>query len=174
MGGDGGGGRGLRADAAATGGGGGGRRGRTAAAAACVELCRVIYLISWREGHLVIGEVTHFPPQSSRCGRTEFLRRRGHDKSRVRILYPKPDGILYYYFVPTSDVACVETGINTIRNRTQMCTHPTGGSPQYVPKPRLRYGTPPPPPPPNRIHFKEYHSTQRMPISSISSELYLS
>ena len=103
----------------------------------CVEL---FILISWREGHLVIGEVTHFPPQSSRCGRTEFLRRLGHDKSRVRILYPKPDGILYYYFVPTSDVACVETGINTIRNRTQMCTHPTGGSQQYVPKPRLRYG----------------------------------
>jgi hypothetical protein len=113
------------------------RRRRRRRVLSCVEL---FILISWREGHLVIGEVTHdFPPQSSRCGRTEFLRRLGHDKSRVRILYPKPDGILYYYFVPTSDVACVETGINTIRNRTKMCTHPTGGSPQYVPKPRLRY-----------------------------------
>ena len=101
-------------------------------------------LLSWREksgywrGHAIqlpTTIVTRF------CGHREFLRRLGHDKSRVRILYPKPDGILYYYFVPTSDVACVETGINTIRNRTKMCTHPTGGSPQYVPKPRLRYDT---------------------------------
>ena len=113
------------------------RRGSYLKMSSCVELCRVIDSDILVGGHLVIGEVTHFPPQSSRCGRTEFLRRLGHDKSRVRILYPKPDGILYYYFVPTSDVACVETGINTIRNRTQMCTHPTGGSPQYVPKPRL-------------------------------------
>ena len=115
------------------------RRGSYLKMSSCVELCRVIYSDILVGGHLVIGEVTHFPPQSSRCGRTEFLRRLGHDKSRVRMLYPKPDGILYYYFVPTSDVACVETGINTIRNRTQMCTHPTGGSPQYVPKPRLWY-----------------------------------
>jgi hypothetical protein len=44
MGGDGGGGRGLRADAAATGGGGGGRRGRTAKAAAAGELSQDEFL----------------------------------------------------------------------------------------------------------------------------------
>ena len=64
------------------------RRRRRRRVLSCVEL---FILISWREGHLVIGEVTHFPPQSSRCGRTEFLRRVGHDKSRVRMLYPNPE-----------------------------------------------------------------------------------
>ncbi len=46
MGGDGEGGRGLRADAAATGGGGGGRRGRTAkAAAAAGELSQDEFIL---------------------------------------------------------------------------------------------------------------------------------
>ncbi len=91
--------------------------------------------------HLVIGEVT--PDQLSNhnrhaCGCSEFLRRLGHGKGRVRMPYPNPEGIKYYYFVPTSDVASVENSINTIKNRYPMCTHPTGGNPQYVPKPRLR------------------------------------
>ncbi len=55
--------------------------------------------------------------------------------------YPNPEGITYYYFVPTSYVASVETSINTTRNRYEMCTHPTGGNPQYVPKPRIWYHT---------------------------------
>ena len=89
-----------------------------------------------------IGKVT--PDQLSdhnhhACGRTEFLRRLGHGKGRVRMPYPNPEGIKYYYFVPTSYVASVETSINTTRNRYEMCTHPTGGNPQYVPKPRLWY-----------------------------------
>ncbi len=55
--------------------------------------------------------------------------------------YPNPEGILYYYFVPTSYVASVETSINTTRNRYEMCTHPTGGNLQYIPKPRIWYLT---------------------------------
>ena len=103
----------------------------------------------WRQSAITIaptfiGEVT--PDQLSHhnrhtCGRTEFLRRLGHEKGRVQMPYPNPEGISYYYFVPSSYVAFVETSINTTRNRYEMCTHPTGGNPQYVPKPRIWYLT---------------------------------
>ncbi len=63
----------------------------------------------------------------------------GHGKGRVPMVYPNPEACNTKKNVPESQVAPVETSINTTMNRYAMCTHPTGGNSQYVPKPRLWY-----------------------------------
>jgi hypothetical protein len=51
-----------------------------------------------------------------------------------------PEGMSNLYFVPESQVALIETSMNTTKNRFRFCTHPTCRNTYFVPKPR-GYGT---------------------------------
>jgi len=92
--------------------------------------------------NLVIGEVTphqlsHHYHHDGRC--TEFLRALGNEKGRVHNLNSNPGVCHTNILIPESQVALVETSINTTKNRFRLCTHPTCMNTYFVPKPRLWY-----------------------------------
>jgi len=71
------------------------------------------------------------------CGHTEFLRALGHGKGRVHNLNSNPEVCHTNILIPKSQVALVETSINTTKNRFRFCIHPTCSNMYFVPKPRL-------------------------------------